>query len=152
MNYQCCSSTVMCAFYLYSNCNSYYRKGNSDLLAWDPLFSSSLESSSSASLASSSSSGEIFDSRSVFCIFFGMFCGYFFCNCMCLNCQNERYPMLWIIRKVWYIKLLSWGANGKGEHKKPLENSILLLFFSLLLFLSKIDYLCWKKNIVKFFC
>ncbi|XP_054043006.1 F-BAR domain only protein 2 isoform X9 [Rissa tridactyla] len=31
-------------------------KGNSDLLAWDPLFSSSLESSSSASLASSSSS------------------------------------------------------------------------------------------------
>uniref|UniRef100_A0A8C8B8G1 F-BAR domain only protein 2 n=1 Tax=Otus sunia TaxID=257818 RepID=A0A8C8B8G1_9STRI len=30
--------------------------GNSDLLAWDPLFSSSLESSSSASLASSSSS------------------------------------------------------------------------------------------------
>ncbi|NWW47291.1 FCHO2 protein, partial [Pedionomus torquatus] len=33
-------------------------KGNSDLLAWDPLFSSSLESSSSASLASSS--GKIF--------------------------------------------------------------------------------------------
>ncbi|OPJ68673.1 hypothetical protein AV530_012174 [Patagioenas fasciata monilis] len=32
-------------------------KGNSDLLAWDPLFSGSLESSSSASLASSSSSG-----------------------------------------------------------------------------------------------
>ncbi|KAM9263086.1 F-BAR domain only protein 2 [Morus bassanus] len=31
-------------------------KGNSDLLAWDPLFNSSLESSSSASLASSSSS------------------------------------------------------------------------------------------------
>ncbi|XP_029814839.1 F-BAR domain only protein 2 isoform X4 [Manacus vitellinus] len=31
-------------------------KGNSDLLAWDPLFSSSLESSSSVSLASSSSS------------------------------------------------------------------------------------------------
>ncbi|KAM8984886.1 F-BAR domain only protein 2 isoform 4-T4 [Ara ararauna] len=31
-------------------------KANSDLLAWDPLFSSSLESSSSASLASSSSS------------------------------------------------------------------------------------------------
>ncbi|XP_015704320.1 F-BAR domain only protein 2 isoform X4 [Coturnix japonica] len=31
-------------------------KGNSDLLAWDPLFSSSIESSSSASLASSSSS------------------------------------------------------------------------------------------------
>ncbi|XP_069737228.1 F-BAR domain only protein 2 isoform X4 [Phaenicophaeus curvirostris] len=31
-------------------------KGNSDLLAWDPLFSSSLESSSSASLTSSSSS------------------------------------------------------------------------------------------------
>ncbi|KFP30690.1 FCH domain only protein 2, partial [Colius striatus] len=31
-------------------------KGNNDLLAWDPLFSSSLESSSSASLASSSSS------------------------------------------------------------------------------------------------
>uniref|UniRef100_A0A672TK88 F-BAR domain only protein 2 n=1 Tax=Strigops habroptila TaxID=2489341 RepID=A0A672TK88_STRHB len=31
-------------------------KWNSDLLAWDPLFSSSLESSSSASLASSSSS------------------------------------------------------------------------------------------------
>ncbi|XP_042681498.1 F-BAR domain only protein 2 isoform X2 [Centrocercus urophasianus] len=31
-------------------------KGNSDLLAWDPLFSSSLESCSSASLASSSSS------------------------------------------------------------------------------------------------
>ncbi|KAM8793486.1 F-BAR domain only protein 2 [Eudromia elegans] len=31
-------------------------KGNSDLLAWDPLFSSSLESSSSASLVSSSSS------------------------------------------------------------------------------------------------
>ncbi|XP_010119025.1 PREDICTED: FCH domain only protein 2, partial [Chlamydotis macqueenii] len=31
-------------------------KGNSDLLAWDPLFGSSLESSSSASLASSSSS------------------------------------------------------------------------------------------------
>ncbi|KAM9251509.1 F-BAR domain only protein 2-like [Cariama cristata] len=31
-------------------------KGNSDLLAWDPLFSSPLESSSSASLASSSSS------------------------------------------------------------------------------------------------
>ncbi|XP_009882568.1 PREDICTED: FCH domain only protein 2 [Charadrius vociferus] len=31
-------------------------KGNSDLLAWDPLFSSSLESSSSTSLASSSSS------------------------------------------------------------------------------------------------
>ncbi|KAM6228521.1 F-BAR domain only protein 2-like [Spheniscus humboldti] len=31
-------------------------KGNSDLLAWDPLFSSSLESSSSASLAFSSSS------------------------------------------------------------------------------------------------
>ncbi|KAM6303075.1 F-BAR domain only protein 2 [Podargus strigoides] len=31
-------------------------KGNSDLLAWDPLFSSSLESSSSASLASSCSS------------------------------------------------------------------------------------------------
>ncbi|NXL35725.1 FCHO2 protein, partial [Glaucidium brasilianum] len=31
-------------------------KGNSDLLAWDPLFTSSLESSSSASLASSSSS------------------------------------------------------------------------------------------------
>ncbi|KAM9368000.1 F-BAR domain only protein 2 [Phaethornis superciliosus] len=31
-------------------------KGNSDLLAWDPLFSSSVESSSSASLASSSSS------------------------------------------------------------------------------------------------
>ncbi|NXG55951.1 FCHO2 protein, partial [Hemiprocne comata] len=30
-------------------------KGNSDLLAWDPLFNSSLESSSSASLASSSS-------------------------------------------------------------------------------------------------
>uniref|UniRef100_A0A8C3M406 MHD domain-containing protein n=1 Tax=Chrysolophus pictus TaxID=9089 RepID=A0A8C3M406_CHRPC len=59
----CCSLNVMsmyvmsmCAFHLYSNCNSYYRKGNSDLLAWDPLFSSSLESSSSASLASSSSS------------------------------------------------------------------------------------------------
>ncbi|KAL9821180.1 F-BAR domain only protein 2 isoform 1-T1 [Geothlypis trichas] len=31
-------------------------KGNSDFLAWDPLFSTSLESSSSASLASSSSS------------------------------------------------------------------------------------------------
>ncbi|XP_010005474.1 PREDICTED: FCH domain only protein 2-like [Chaetura pelagica] len=31
-------------------------KGNSDLLTWDPLFSSSFESSSSASLASSSSS------------------------------------------------------------------------------------------------
>ncbi|XP_064295146.1 F-BAR domain only protein 2 isoform X5 [Phalacrocorax carbo] len=31
-------------------------KGNSDLLAWDPLFNSSVESSSSASLASSSSS------------------------------------------------------------------------------------------------
>ncbi|NXC36095.1 FCHO2 protein, partial [Campylorhamphus procurvoides] len=31
-------------------------KGNSDLLAWDPLFSTSLESSSSVSLASSSSS------------------------------------------------------------------------------------------------
>ncbi|XP_071437627.1 F-BAR domain only protein 2 isoform X2 [Pithys albifrons albifrons] len=31
-------------------------KGNSDLLAWDPLFSSSLESSTSVSLASSSSS------------------------------------------------------------------------------------------------
>lgn len=68
MNYQCCSLIVMsmCAFHLYSNCNSYYRKGNSDLLAWDPLFSSSLESSSSASLASSSSSGKIFDSREVF--------------------------------------------------------------------------------------
>ncbi|XP_074713203.1 F-BAR domain only protein 2 isoform X4 [Strix uralensis] len=34
-------------------------KGNSDLLAWDPLFSSSLESSSSASLASSSSSATL---------------------------------------------------------------------------------------------
>ncbi|KAM4754124.1 F-BAR domain only protein 2-like [Cyanocitta cristata] len=33
-------------------------KGNSDLLAWDPLFSSSLESSSSASLVSSSSSAK----------------------------------------------------------------------------------------------
>ncbi|XP_053909678.1 F-BAR domain only protein 2 isoform X3 [Cuculus canorus] len=34
-------------------------KGNSDLLAWDPLFSSSLESSSSASLTSSSSSATL---------------------------------------------------------------------------------------------
>ncbi|XP_032530749.1 F-BAR domain only protein 2 isoform X8 [Chiroxiphia lanceolata] len=34
-------------------------KGNSDLLAWDPLFSSSLESSSSVSLASSSSSATL---------------------------------------------------------------------------------------------
>ncbi|NXK97160.1 FCHO2 protein, partial [Formicarius rufipectus] len=34
----------------------YSRKGNTDLLAWDPLFSSSLESSSAVSLASSSSS------------------------------------------------------------------------------------------------
>ncbi|XP_030325950.1 F-BAR domain only protein 2 isoform X2 [Strigops habroptila] len=34
-------------------------KANSDLLAWDPLFSSSLESSSSASLASSSSSATL---------------------------------------------------------------------------------------------
>ncbi|XP_061873392.1 F-BAR domain only protein 2 isoform X2 [Colius striatus] len=34
-------------------------KGNNDLLAWDPLFSSSLESSSSASLASSSSSATL---------------------------------------------------------------------------------------------
>ncbi|XP_015704317.1 F-BAR domain only protein 2 isoform X1 [Coturnix japonica] len=34
-------------------------KGNSDLLAWDPLFSSSIESSSSASLASSSSSATL---------------------------------------------------------------------------------------------
>ncbi|XP_051498252.1 F-BAR domain only protein 2 isoform X1 [Apus apus] len=36
-------------------------KGNSDLLAWDPLFNSSLESSSSASLASSSSSATLKD-------------------------------------------------------------------------------------------
>ncbi|KAM6289395.1 F-BAR domain only protein 2 [Aegotheles albertisi] len=34
-------------------------KGNSDLLAWDPLFNSSLESSSSASLTSSSSSAAL---------------------------------------------------------------------------------------------
>ncbi|KAM6306872.1 F-BAR domain only protein 2-like [Podargus strigoides] len=40
-------------------------KGNSDLLAWDPLFSSSLESSSSASLASSSSSARPTTSLSV---------------------------------------------------------------------------------------
>ncbi|KGL92593.1 FCH domain only protein 2, partial [Charadrius vociferus] len=40
-------------------------KGNSDLLAWDPLFSSSLESSSSASLASSSSSARPSTSLSV---------------------------------------------------------------------------------------
>ncbi|NWY02690.1 FCHO2 protein, partial [Nothoprocta ornata] len=58
MTYQSCHLIFMniSIFHLYSNCNSFYRKGNSDLLAWDPLFSSSLESSSSASLASSSSS------------------------------------------------------------------------------------------------
>ncbi|OXB60202.1 hypothetical protein ASZ78_008165, partial [Callipepla squamata] len=39
-----------------TNESKFIQKGNSDLLAWDPLFSSSLESSSSASLASSTSS------------------------------------------------------------------------------------------------
>ncbi|NXD80995.1 FCHO2 protein, partial [Halcyon senegalensis] len=45
-----------CIFNAWKSYKESLEKGNSDLLAWDPLFSSSLESSSSTSLASSSSS------------------------------------------------------------------------------------------------
>lgn len=122
----------------------YGRKGTSDLLAWDPLFGPSLDSSSSTSLTSSSSSGKhIYIYLFIFFVTVKECSSYFFLIDLSITCmlylmiKNLTCPLIILPYKSDFILLLLTYLKDHMDltikiHQTPRNN-----FFSLNIFISR---------------